>query len=331
MRIERARQVLTADEVFSLVREDLHDVEKAIGIESYASVDTVMPIWKYLHQNGGERVRAALLLLCFRFAGGGGSRMAIQLGAVVEMLHSAALVHDEVIAGEQSSRSGPSASVPGVNSTPVLGGDWLYSRAFRVALQERVLDLAIGAAQMMVMGALIQLNRIGCIGITEADCMELVNHKTASLFAVCGKLGAVAAEVDTGDGEKLGEFAWNLGMAFQLIDDMLDFASRESTSDKPAGSDLKSGKVTLPLVYALEQASECERNLVADVLRARSYDAVPFKDVLALVDRYGGIERTRARARQFTHRARQIVAEFPDSLWRQSLYALTDLVTEYDC
>lgn len=330
MEIGRARQVVTADEIFDLVRDDLHGVEKAIGIESVPSVDIVTPISNYLQQNGGDRLRAALLLLCARFSGGGG-RMAIQLGAVVEMLHAAALAHSDVIDAEQARRGWPSANVQSPNSACVLAGDWLYLRAFRVALEERVLDLAIGAAQMMVMGELIQINRIGCIGVTEADCIELADHKTASLFSVCGKLGAVAAEVDRLDGEKLGEFAWNLGMAFQLIGDMLDFLPRESTHGKPAGGDLKDGKVTLPLVYALEQASVSERNLVADVLRDRNYDAIPFANVLALVDRYGGIQRTRARARQFTDRARQIVAEFPDSLCRRALFTLTDLVMERDC
>jgi octaprenyl-diphosphate synthase len=330
MEIGRARQVLTADETFDLVREDLHGVEKAIGIESVASAGTVTPISKYLQQNGGKRLRAALLLLCTRLAGGGGSRMAIQLGAVVEMLHAATLVHDEVIDVKQPRPGWPSANVQWANRTCVLAGDWLYIRAFRVALQERVLDLVIGVAQTMVVGELIQLDRIGRVGITEADCMELVDSKTACLFSICGKLGAVAAGGDTRDGEKLGEFAWNVGMAFQLIDDMLDFVSRESTQGKPAGGDLKQGKVTLPLVYALEQANVSERNLVAGVLRDRSYDAVPFASVIALVDRYGGIQRTRARARQFTDRARQILAEFPDSLCRRALFTLTDLVTERD-
>ncbi|HWG19974.1 MAG TPA: polyprenyl synthetase family protein [Terracidiphilus sp.] len=331
MEIGRARQILTADEIFDLVREDLHGVEKAIGIESVPSVDTVTPISKYLRQNGGERLRAALLLMCARFAGGGGGRMAIQLGAVVEMLHAAALVHGHVIDVEQTRRGRSSTNVQWANSTCVLAGDWLYARAFRVALEERVLDQAIGAAQMMVMGELIQLNRIGCIGVTEADCMEVVDRKTASLFSVCGKLGAVTAGADTRDGEKLGEFAWNLGMAFHLIDDVLDFVSSESTPGRPAGGDLKDGKVTLPMVYALEQASVSERDLVAGVLRDRSYDAIPFANVLALVDRYNGIQRTRARARRFTDRARQIVAEFPDSLCRRALFTLTDLVAERDC
>jgi octaprenyl-diphosphate synthase len=331
MEIGRARQVMTADDIFDFVREDLHGVERAIGVESAAYVDTVSPISRYLHQDGGDRLRATLLLLCARFAGGSCNRMAIQLGAVVEMLHAAAQVHDDVIDVEQTSRGGASDSVQQDNCNSVLAGDWLYLRAFRVALQERVLHLAIDAAQMMVMGEVIQLGSIGSIDITEADCMELIEHKTASLFSACGKLGAVAGEIDAQDGEKLADFAWNLGMAFQLIDDMRDFVARESTHAKPAGGNLKDGKVTLPLVYALEQASESERDLVAGVLRDRSYDAVPFASVLALVDRCGGIQRTRARARQFTDRARQIVAEFPDSVCRRALFTLTDLVEERDC
>ncbi len=329
MEIGRARQVLTADEIFDIVREDLHRVEEAIGIESIPSLDTVRPISKYLQQNGGERLRATLLLLCAKLAGGGG-RMAIQLGAVVEMLHAAALVHDDVMDVEEGRRGPGSGKAQWANGTCVLAGDWLYLRAFRVALQERVLDHAIGAAQMMAMGEFIQLNRVGSIGITEADCLEVADRKTARLFSVCGKLGAVAAGIDSQDGDKMAEFAWNLGMAFQLTDDMLDFVPRESMPDKPAGGDLKDGKVTLPLVYALEQASVSERNLVAGVLRDRSYDVNPFANVLAFVDRYDGLQRTRARAQLFTGCARQILAQFPDSLCRRVLCTLTDLVIERD-
>jgi len=318
MQSGQARQALGGDAIFDLVREDLLCVETAIAIESAVSVGAVTPISKYLQPSGGNRVRAALLLLCARFAGGGGSRMAIQLGAVVEMLHAASLVHDNAID-------------MALTRSSVLAGDWLYICAFRVALQERVLDIVIGAAQMMVVGELVQLDGIGRIGTTEADCMELVDRKTACLFSVCGKLGAVAGGVDTRDGEKLAEFAWNVGMAFQLVHDMLDFSSRESAPGKPPGGDLKEGRVTLPLVYALEQASVSERKLVAGVLRDRSYDSVPFASVQVLVDRYGGNRRTRARARQFTDRARQIVAEFPDSAWRRALFRVTDLVTEGQC
>ena len=129
---------------------------------------------------------------------------------------------------------------------------------------------------MMVEGELLQLERIGRIEVTEADCMELVDRKTACLFSVCAKLGALVAGADPQTEEWLGEFAWNLGMAFQLVDDLLDFTSREKVLGKPVGNDLREGKVTLPLVYALEQATPDERRRVEIILEERNYERVPF-------------------------------------------------------
>jgi octaprenyl-diphosphate synthase len=332
MKTERAGQTLSAAEIFDLVREDLLLVERAIDVESVASVETVTAIGRHLRESGGKRLRPALLLLCARFAGGGG-KTAVQLGAVVEMLHAATLVHDDVIDMAQTRRGRPSANVQWGNHTCVLAGDWLYMQAFQVALRERnfhVLDLLIGLTQIMVEGELIQLDRIGRIAITEADCMELADRKTACLFTACARLGAVAAGADTVLEEKLGDFAWNLGMAFQLIDDMLDFVSRETTLGKPVGGDLREGKVTLPLVYALQDASPAETRMVETVLRDRTYENAPFAEVLAMVERHGGIRRTRERAAQFTERARQIVSEFPESTYQRALLMLTDLVTERD-
>ncbi len=339
METERARAAVSAREIFELVREDLERVEKAIDVESLASVETVTTIGRYLQQSGGKRLRPALLLLCARFSESlpnGCARegkTAIQLGAVVEMIHAATLVHDDVIDVAQTRRGRPSANVQWGNHTCVLAGDWLYMQAFQVALRERnfhILDLLIGLTQMMVEGELIQLDRIGRIDITEADCMELVDRKTACLFSACARLGAVSAGADAAVEEKLGEFAWNLGMAFQLIDDMLDFTSREQTLGKPVGGDLKEGKVTLPLVYALETATAAERRQVERVLDERAYESVAFADIFAMVERHGGFRRTRERAQQFTDRARQLIAEFPESPWQRAMGTLTELVTGRD-
>jgi octaprenyl-diphosphate synthase len=323
---------LSAAEIFDLVRADMELVEKAIDVESVGSVDTVTTIGRYLQQSGGKRLRPALLLLCARLAGSPG-KSAVQLGAVVEMIHAATLVHDDVIDNSETRRGRPSANVQWGNHTCVLAGDWLYMQAFQVALRERnfhILDLLIGLTQMMVEGELIQLDRIGRINITEADCMELVDRKTACLFSACAKLGAVSGGADTATEEKLGEFAWNLGMAFQLIDDLLDFTSQEEKLGKPVGGDLKEGKVTLPLVYALQNATTEEQAMVAAILKDRNYDSVPFAKILDFVERRGGIERTRERARQFTERANQMVADFPGSRWQRGLGALTSLITGRD-
>ena len=332
MNLGKLGQAITGKEIFDLIHDDLDRVEKEISLETVASVDVVTSIGQYLQESGGKRLRPALLLLASRLVGEGG-QSAIRLGAVVEIIHAATLVHDDVIDDARTRRGRPSTNVQWGNHTSVLAGDWLYMQAFQVALRERnfhILDLLISLTQMMVEGELLQLERIGRIGVTEADCMELVDRKTACLFSVCAKLGALVSGADTQTEERLGDYAWNLGMAFQLVDDLLDFTAREKTLGKPVGNDLREGKVTLPLVYALERASSEERRRVETILRERNYDTVPFSYILAMVERYHGIERVKERAHAFTEKARAIMGDFPESPYQRALYSITDLVTERD-
>jgi octaprenyl-diphosphate synthase len=336
MNLGKLGQTFTSREIFDLIQDDLERVEKKIGAESVASADAVTAIGQYLQTAGGKRLRPALLLLSARVVSGDSRALpaaAIHLGAVVELIHAATLLHDDVIDAAETRRGRPSTNVKWGNHTCVLAGDWLYMQAFQIALRERdfqYLDLLIAVTQTMVEGELLQLESIGRIDITEADCMELVDRKTARLFSVCAQLGALAGRGDAAAQEKLGEYAWNLGMAFQLVDDVLDFTAREKTLGKPVGGDLREGKITLPLVYALASASADERKLIGTVLRQRSYDTVPFTGILALLEKYRGIQRARERAQAFAERSRQIVAEFPESPYQRALLAVTDLVTERD-
>jgi len=332
MNLSKLGQALSVREVFDLIQDDLVRVEKKISAESVAGVDAVTAIGQYLQSAGGKRLRPSLLLLASKAVGSGGAT-AIQLGAVVELIHAATLVHDDVIDAAETRRGRPSTNVKWGNHTCVLAGDWLYMQAFQIALRERnfqILDLLISLTQMMVEGELIQLERIGKIDISEADCMELVDRKTACLFSVCARLGAIAGGGDAAAQDKMGEYAWNLGMAFQLVDDVLDFTAREKTLGKPVGGDLREGKVTLPLVYALERATAEERRLVETILQDRNYDRTPFARILALLEKHRGIERVRDRAQAFTDKARQIIAEFPESPYQRALLAVTELVTERD-
>jgi octaprenyl-diphosphate synthase len=332
MNLGKLGQVLTAREIFELIQDELEQVEKKIAAESVASADTVTAIGQYLQASGGKRLRPALLLLSAKLCGNAGPA-AIHLGAVVELIHAATLIHDDVIDVAETRRGRPSANVRWGNHTCVLAGDWMYMQAFQIALRQRnfaILDLLISLTQMMVEGELFQLERIGNIDISEADCMELVDRKTACLFSVCARLGALAAGADVQTQEKLGEYAWNLGMAFQLVDDVLDFTAREKILGKPVGGDLREGKVTLPLVYALERASAAERAMVENILQRRSYDEVPFASILALLEKYRGVERVRERAQMFTEKARRTISEFPESRYQRALLAVTDLVTERD-
>jgi len=329
-------QTLTAIEIFDLVRTELDQVEREIGLESIASVEAITYIGQYLQSGGGKRLRPILVLLCGKLCGkpfGPATPGLTRIAAVMEMIHTATLVHDDVIDMAKTRRGRPSINVVWGNHTSVLAGDWLYMQAFHVALRERnftILDVLINLTQRMVEGELLQLERIGKIGVTEADYMELIDRKTASLFSACARLGAVCANAGEEAENRLSEYAWNLGIAFQLVDDILDFTSREKILGKQVGNDLREGKVTLPLIYALETAEPEERKLVETVLTDGNYDQVPCAKILHILNRHHSIERAQERALSFTSKAREIIAGFPESPYQKALTAVTDLVTDRD-
>src|ERR1700730_11128789 len=332
MEIGKLGHTLSAREILDLVQKDLERVEREIGLESIASVEAVTTIGRYLQSGGGKRLRPILVLLAARLVGDAGDS-AIRMAAVVEMIHTATLVHDDVIDTAKTRRGRPSTNAIWGNHICVLAGDWLYMQAFQIALRERnfrVLDVLISLTQLMVEGELLQLERIGKIDLSEADYMELVDRKTASLFSASARLGAMVSGADESTEIRLGEFAWNLGIAFQLVDDVLDFTSHEQVLGKPVGSDLREGKVTLALIYALEEATAEERELVSIVLKDGSYDRVGFMEILDFIRRRCGVERARLRAQHLTEKARSIIAEFPDSPYQRALCAVTELVTDRD-
>jgi len=324
------KQSMAAREVFELVQEDLKQVEHEIGIESVASVEALTTINQYLQAGGGKRLRPALLLLCTRMFGPANDT-ARRLAAIVEMIHTATLVHDDVIDVARTRRGRPSTNVVWGNHTAVLAGDWLYMQAFQVALRERnfhLLDVLISLTQMMVEGELLQLERLRNVDISETDYMELVDRKTASLFSACARLGAVAAGASETAEAQLGEFAWNLGMAFQLVDDILDFTSTEKILGKPAGNDLREGKVTLPLIYALESANHEERHAVETVMLEGNYEEVPFMRILQVLERHDAISRAYERAHAFTAKSRSLITRFPENAAQRALQSIVDLITE---
>jgi octaprenyl-diphosphate synthase len=332
MAFSRIGQAITAREIRELVSAELELVEREISLESVAPVDVITAISHHLQSNGGKRLRPMLVLLSAKLCGEA-NESAIRMGAVVEMVHAATLIHDDVIDDARTRRGKPSANVLWSNQACVLAGDWLYMQAFQMALRERsfaVLDILISLTQKMVQGELIQLDRIGRIDVSEAEYRELVDRKTASLFSACTRLGALVAGASGTVEAELGEYAWNLGMAFQVVDDVLDFTARESILGKPVGNDLREGKVTLPLILALQQATSGEREAVETVLRDRSYERVPLRSIIAFINKYKGIEQARDQARAYTGKARAIMAGFPESPCQQALFSVTDLVTDRD-
>ncbi len=326
----KLRQSVSAREAFDLVKPDLIEVEREISAESAASLETITTINQYLQAGGGKRLRPALLLLCNRLFGPS-TDCARRLAAVVEMIHTATLVHDDVIDVAKSRRGRPSANMVWGNHVSVLAGDWLYMRAFELSLRERnfrILDVLISLTQTMVEGELLQLENLHRLDVTETDYMELVDRKTAGLFSACASLGATAAQADENMESNLREFAWNLGMAFQLVDDILDFTSSEKILGKPAGNDLREGKVTLPAIYALEGATSDERAAFETVMSEGSYEHIPFMHIVQILDRHRAIARAYERARVFTETSRSILSTFPESAAQRALQSIVELVTE---
>ncbi len=328
-------QAVSMKQILDLVRDDLARVEKTIGLETIGSVGAINTISHHMQAAGGKRLRPILLLLSSRLISSSAetTEEAIQLAAVVELIHTSTLVHDDVIDEAEIRRGRPSANALWGNQMSILAGDWLYMQAFQIAMRQRnfnVLDILIGLAQMMVEGELLQLDRLGKIDITEADYMELVDRKTASLFNSCCRLGAMAGGASDAQAARLGDFAWNLGMAFQLVDDILDFTSKEIILGKPVGNDLAEGKVTLPLLYALKETTREETRQIDTILKDRNYDRVPFTTVLEIIEKYNGVEKAHERARHFTDRAREIIEEFPDSPYRKAVLNVADIITDRD-
>src|SRR3984885_15051825 len=249
--------VQIAKEIFDLVRDDLALVEQEIAAQNGASIEPVCEIGTYLREGGGKRLRPALLLLAAGAAGYRGPA-AIRMGAVVERIHSATLVHDDVIDGAQTRRGRPSANARWGNHMSVLAGDWLYMQSFELAMRERnfaILDILIGLTQNMVEGELLQLTRLGRIDLTEADATELAFRKTACLFSGCARVGAVRGKQSKDIEEALAAYGRNAGLAFHLGDDLLDFTASPEQLGKPVLSDLKEGKVTLPLIFSLQNGN----------------------------------------------------------------------------
>ena len=332
--------VQTVKEIFELVREDLALVEREIAGQNAAAIEPASEISSYLREGGGKRLRPALLLLA---AGASGYRgpSAIRMGAVVELIHNATLIHDDVIDGANTRRGRPSANARWGNHMSVLAGDWLYMQSFEMALRERnfaILDILIDLTQSMVEGELLQLTRLGQIDLTEADATELAFRKTACLFSGCSQLGAVLGRQPKHIEAALAEYGRNAGLAFQLVDDLLDFTASPEQLGKPVLSDLKEGKVTLPLIFALRaempQAGDGNghdgngtgRRLVAKVLEERGFVSVLPEQITRLVRETGAIERASKLAREYVARAKDALAELPQTEYRRALLAVPDFI-----
>ena len=319
---------MTLVEIRSIVHSDLTAVDAVIRARLKSSVPLVDRIAEHIIAGGGKRLRPALLILCNHYAGAR-SPGAIRLAAVVELLHSATLIHDDVIDSANTRRGRPSANSRWGNHRSVLAGDWLYMQSFQMALEERnfrILDVLIDLTQKMVEGELIQLEKIGRIDVTEDDAVRLATYKTACLFSGCARLGAVLAGLEGEEEEALADYGRYAGLAFQLVDDLLDFTASAKQLGKPVLSDLKEGKVTLPLIYAMENGHRDARELVIQVLEEKEFNSVRPETLVALVQDSGALGRARELAHDYARRAKACLNGHANSEYGRALMTLPDFI-----
>jgi octaprenyl-diphosphate synthase len=319
--------IATAKEVFDLLSDDLRAIEREFCADAVSSVAAITDISGYLREGGGKRIRPSLLLLSAKSQGYAGRGM-IRLGAFVEMVHSATLVHDDIIDAADTRRGRPSANTTWGNAKCVLAGDWLYMQAFKVALDERnfrVLDLLIGLTQQMVEGELIQMEKLGR-AISEDEYTSLIYRKTACLFEVSMRLGSVLASINGAGEQQMGDYGRSLGMAFQIVDDVLDLTATEEVLGKPVASDLREGKATLAVIHALENGSAAEREAIQTVLTEQNFETVTHPEILAILHRHGSLDYAMNAAYQHAEAARIALTDLPDSDFKRALLWVPDFV-----
>ncbi len=318
---------------YDLISDKLARVEEELLLHFRSPIPTIDRIGKYLAQGGGKRIRPALLLLSAKLLDyeEQGDRD-VRYAAVVEFIHTATLVHDDIIDEARLRRGRTSANARWGNNLTVLFGDYLYTMSMGIALDEgdlTILKVLSDTTLSMIEGEIIGIEKEGAIHVTKEEALEITRRKTADLFAAACRLPAhFAPRGDLVAAERLAEYGRCLGMAFQLIDDLLDYTGSEAEVGKPVLNDLREGKLTMPLLLALPRASAAERDKVAAVLRERDFKSVQTSDILSIVDRYDGIPETRALARDYAGAARVALGAFSDSEAKEGLLLATESVID---
>jgi octaprenyl-diphosphate synthase len=322
----------TAQEIFRLIQSEMDAVEEEFEKRARSNIQIITRIGQYLYQTGGKRVRPALLILSAKIFGEDVDAAVIQMATVMEFLHTATLVHDDVIDGAELRRGCQAVSTEWGNETAVLMGDWLYMSAFETALQQRnlaILDALTDATRKMTEGELVQLALIGNMRITEEQHLEIVTRKTGSLFSASCRVGGILRGANEEERRALADYGLCLGIAFQLVDDLLDFTSDSTKLGKPVLSDLREGKVTLPLIRLLRKQPQFA-SLVRAAMEEPAGETRLAKQVLASLGEYGELDHAREEAYSYAARAQEALTIFPDNRYRRALSDIAQFIVERD-
>ncbi len=315
---------------FEVVREELERAEEFSRKLLSSKVSLVLRAGGYILDSGGKRVRPGLTIIAGKMVGAPLNRL-IPVATVMEYMHTATLLHDDIVDGAKLRRGRPSANEVFGNDVAVLVGDYMFAKAIYVLAVyggEEVLKVASQTVQDMAEGELLQLERIGDLSITEEDYFDVIYRKTASLLATCCECGAIVGNADEEKRGALRRYGEFIGYAFQLVDDAFDYVSDSETIGKPAGNDIREGKVTYPLLSVLKELSREEREVVESVFSNLQPSQEEIDTVRKIVLERGGDRRTFQLAREFVERAKGELSVFEDSPLKKALFEVADFIVE---
>ena len=316
---------MQAKDLYTSVKDDFTAVDVAIVEHLRSQVPLVEKIGQYIIESGGKRLRPLLVLLAAR-ACGYEKDQHINLAAVVEFIHTATLLHDDVVDTSSLRRGKPTANNKWGNSSSVLVGDFLYSRAFQMLVsigQLDVMDTLSNATNVIAEGEVLQLLNAKNPDVSESNYLDVILGKTAMLFEAATHTGAQLAYASSQQTEALRRFGRHLGVAFQLVDDLMDYTGDLTNMGKNVGDDLAEGKPTLPLIHAMAHAEEDERKLIRKAIRQGNCEQL--KEIQLILQRCGSLDYTYAKAAQETEDALKCLSELPDSIYKNSLADLCTL------
>jgi len=319
---EKLNPQIAAKKIFSLIKDEMMLVESEFQRQASSNIQVINYLGEYLRASGGKRVRPALLLLSNFACGGDASKKnVIRLATVMEMLHTATLVHDDMIDNADTRRNRTSVNARFGNQSAVLMGDWLYMSAFETSLKERsleILDILTRLTRKMTEGELIQLTVLGRSDISEEDYFDILQRKTAFLFSACCEIGAILGGATQEQQIALRDYGMNLGIAFQLADDVLDFIADEDVLGKAAGADLLEGKLTLPLILFVKNEPSIKKDL-DQIMLDGDYSKFSRESLLEKLESAQTIEETRRRAYSYAEKARKNLEVLPKTEYRLAL------------
>jgi octaprenyl-diphosphate synthase len=316
---------LSIDQIKKLIGPDMEAMDEVIRVKLHSDVVLVRQVGEYIINSGGKRLRPALVILSSGAFGYTGKHHH-NLAAIIEFIHTATLLHDDVVDASELRRSKATANALFGNATSVLVGDFLYSRSFQMMVEVnnmRIMQVLADATNTIAEGEVLQLLNCRDPNVTEENYLQVIRYKTAKLFEAATRLGAILSDVSSEEEESMSSYGMHLGTAFQITDDMLDYSGDYHDTGKNLGDDLVEGKPTLPLIHAMKNGSKEQAEIVSKAIQSGGGEGV-LESVLKVIHETGALDYTRKKAEAESCMATEAISSLPDSQYKECLMQLAD-------